>query len=115
MDIEDPITHSEDDMDELAGDATISSFYTTTPRKPQHSHLPATPPTTIRKTRHSGYALTPEDSPKTEKDDVVAKGARLFDEWKHTKPTAGRSQSMKRGGEEMVRDDAKRARSSARG
>jgi hypothetical protein len=116
MDTEDPMTHSEDEMDELVGDVTVNSFHNATPRKTQHSYLPATPPTTVRKTRHSGYALTPEDSPKMEKDDVVAKGSRLFDEWKRTKPAVGRSQSMKRGGEDMVRDDAgKRARSSARG
>jgi len=78
--------------------------------------MPVTPPTTVRKTRHSvGHALTPDASPK-KGDDVVAKGARLFDSWQRTKPGAGvgagRSQSLKRGGEEMVRDgqEAKRTR-----
>jgi len=121
MDMDIDIDHapepvSEDDLDELALDIPG----TATPRKQQtHMVMPVTPPTTVRKTRHSvGHALTPDASPR-KADDVVAKGARLFDSWQRTKPgaSAGRSQSLKRGGEEMVmeRQDVKRTRSAPRG
>jgi len=120
MDI-DPEVDSED---ELADTTVFDSFAAVTPKKNQ-IYMPATPPTTARKLKIGtvgSFALTPDASPEgrkvVQKDDVVKKGARLFDEWARTKPEKGRSESAKRGGDELVREDLtspKRARSSMRG
>lgn len=111
--------------DELADTTVFDSFAATTPKKNQ-SYMPATPPTTARKLRLNGaagsFALTPDASPESrkviEKDDVVKKGAKLFDDWARTKPGTGRSASSKRGGDELIREatvSPKRARVSTRG
>lgn len=121
MDI-DPEVDSED---ELANTTVFDSFPAVTPKKTQ-SYMPATPPTTARKLKLSGascsFALTPDASPEGrkvgEKDDVVKRGARLFDDWARTKPGKGRSESSKRRRDEMDREEMmspKRARSSMRG
>lgn len=120
MDI-DPKVDSED---ELADTTVFDSFAAATPKKNQ-IYMPATPPTTARKlksTTAGSFALTPDASPEgrqaVQKDDVVKKGARLFDEWARTKPGKRRSESTKRGGDELVGEglmSPKRARSSMRG
>lgn len=114
-------TQSEE-MDELADASIAHSFadVTSTPQK-HKPYMPATPPTTGRTTRHGKLAFTPEASPDKERrrEDVVERGARLFDSWQRTKPGFGavegmRSRSLKRAGEEMGRErgEEKRARSS---
>jgi len=120
MDI-DPQVDSED---ELADATVFDSFAGATPKKNQ-IYMPATPPTTARKLKigtAGSFALTPDASPEgrkvVQKDDVVKKGARLFDEWARTKSGHGRSESAKRGGDELIREGVmspKRARSSMRG
>lgn len=111
--------HSHDlSEDELADASIANAFAAVTPQK-HKPYMPATPPTTVRSTRHAKHAFTPEASPEKRREDVVERGARLFDSWQRTKPGFGaveslRSQSLKRSGDEMGRDvgSDKRARSS---